>query len=53
MAMGNMEMREREISLPDLLVEILLHWRMIIVAILLGGLCWVDSVMRVLKISSR
>lgn len=34
----NMKMREREISLSDLCVEILLHWRMILVAMLLGGI---------------
>lgn len=43
MAMGNantenMKMREREISLLDLLVELLLHWRMVLAAMLLGGI---------------
>ena len=32
-------MKEREISLVDLLVEILLHWRGIIVLMLVGGIC--------------
>lgn len=34
----NMKMKEREISLLDLLVELLLHWRMVLVAMLLGGI---------------
>ncbi len=43
MAMGNMasedvKMKEREISLSDLLVEILLHWRMALVFMLIGGI---------------
>lgn len=38
MTTENMEMREREISLLDLLVEILLHWRTLLAAMLLGGI---------------
>lgn len=38
MVTENVKMREREISLIDLLVEILLHWRMILVVMLLGGI---------------
>lgn len=38
MVTENMKMREREISLLDLLVEILLHWRIILVVMLLGGI---------------
>lgn len=34
----NVKMREREISLLDLFAEILLHWRMILAAMLLGGI---------------
>ncbi|MCM1057019.1 MAG: hypothetical protein NC517_05355 [Firmicutes bacterium] len=33
----NVKMREREISLLDLFVEVLLHWRMALVVMLLGG----------------
>lgn len=33
-----MEMKEREISLHDLLVEILLHWRIALAAMLIGGI---------------
>lgn len=38
MVSENIKMREREISLLDLFVEVLLHWRMILVAMLLGGI---------------
>lgn len=38
MATESMEMREREVSLKDLFVEILLRWRMILLAMLLGGI---------------
>lgn len=34
----NMEVREREINLMDLLVEILLHWRTILLSMLIGGI---------------
>lgn len=33
-------MKEREISLVDLMVEILLHWRGIILLMLVGGICF-------------
>lgn len=38
MVTENVKMREREISLIDLIVEILLHWRMVLAAMLLGGI---------------
>lgn len=31
-------MKEREISLIDLIVEVLLHWRVVVVAMLIGGM---------------
>lgn len=31
-------MKEREISLIDLIVEVLLHWRVVVVAMLIGGI---------------
>ncbi len=34
----NMEVREREINLMDLLVEVLLHWRTILLSMLIGGI---------------
>lgn len=34
----NAVMREREISLVDLCVEVLLHWRVIVVVMLIGGI---------------
>lgn len=33
-------MKEREINLVDLMVEVLLHWRGIILLMLLGGICF-------------
>lgn len=38
MVSENVKVREREISLLDLFVEILLHWRMILVVMLCGGI---------------
>lgn len=43
-----MEMKEREISLVDLIADILLHWRtilivMVIGGVLIGGLSYVRS----------
>ncbi len=37
MSMKNVEMKEREINLVDLFAEILLHWRLILVIMLVGG----------------
>lgn len=34
----NVRMKEREISLGDLIIEILLRWRVIVVAIVIGGM---------------
>lgn len=34
----NMKMKEREINLLDLLVELLLHWRTVLVTMLIGGI---------------
>lgn len=34
----NIRMKEREVSLGDLIIEILLHWRVIVIAMVVGGM---------------